>query len=208
MATLSTLRSNIADQIDRTDLNTQIDLSINRAITHYGANKFWFNEAASTFVTVADQKSYGTADGISTAVAGIEVAQVTVNSVNFELYKKTYDFVTLVNTDDFTGYPEYWAYYDEKMYLYPTPDASYTVSISYITKYPTLTADGDSNDFTNNAEDLIESRSRWWLYKRILHDRERALEAKEDEMDAFNNLTSLTNNRINAGGTPLMPTDY
>lgn len=208
MATLSTLRSNIADQIDRTDLNTQIDLAINRAVEHYGANKFWFNEAASTFTTVADQLSYGTADGVSTAVAGIEVAQVTVNTIKFPLYKKTYDFITLINTDDYTGYPEYWAYFDEKMHLYPTPDSTYTVSISYIKKYDTLTADGDTNDFTDNAEDLLESRARWWLYKRILHDRERAVEAKEDEMDAFNNLTSLTDKRVDTGGTPLTPTDY
>jgi hypothetical protein len=48
----------------------------------------------------------------------------------------------------------------------------------------------------------------WWIYKRLLHDRERATEAKEDEIDAFNNLKSLTNNRVNLGGTPLAPTDY
>ena len=51
MATWDDLISRIADDLNRADLNTQIGVAVNRAITHYQSERTWFNETTDTFTT-------------------------------------------------------------------------------------------------------------------------------------------------------------
>ncbi len=202
MSTLATMRSRIADDLNRTDLNTQIDLAINRAIHHYEDMRTWFNETTDTFATVASQQSYGTSDGLASDV--LEIDRVTFTSSSnyvYTLVPRTIQYILDVNTSGstYTGDSSDWAWFQEKIYLYPTPDAAYTITVYYHQSYSDLSADGDSNDWTNNAEDLIESRAQWWINKRLLKNPGEAASHKEAELDALRRLQDRTNRLIATG---------
>lgn len=207
MSTYAEMIARIADDLDRTDVNTQIGLAINRAIEYYAKkHRFWFNEATATFNTVASQFNYTSTDtGIST-LREIDYVKIAISaSNNYELVPITYKQIQDDNVSATTGQPSEYAYYKENFYLYEIPDAVYTITVSYVKSYATLTG-SSSNDFTTNAEDLIESRATWWLAKRILHDEELARSAKESEMDSLEALKTETN-RIKQTGR-LDPTEF
>lgn len=208
MATLAQMRTNIADYLNRSDLNTQINLAINRAIKFYYRNyRFWFNETTATFNTVASQAAYGTADGAPSDMLKRDLVQITINANQIiELTPRTYKWVQDRNISNVVGTPTDYAYYQSKFYLYTPPDAVYVVTVSYVKSYSELTVDSDSNDFTNNAEDLIESRACWWIYNKILHNKDLAEEAKSDENDALNALVKQTQRLIGTGR--LTPTTF
>lgn len=192
MTQLSVMRSRIEDYLDRSDLETQVTLAINRAIEYYEKERFWFNEKTGTFSTVANQKNYSSSDSIPTDMAQIDYVEVTASGKEYELTPRTYDYIKELIGFDMTGQPTDYAYYQENFYLYPVPNAVYTITVSYQQKYTALSADTDENDFTTDAEDLIEARSLWWLYKNIIHDNEQADSAKIAELDALASLRKKT----------------
>lgn len=196
------MKNRIADDIKRSDLATQIGVAINRAQEHYEKERFFFNEASGTFSTVAGQESYGTSDSVPSTIAEIDEVTLTQTSTNiYPLIKTSFSSIRGLNVGGTTyrGVPIEYAYYLEKFWLYPLPDAVYTVTVYFKKNYTQLSADGDTNDWTEEAEDLIEARARWWIYKRILRNHEDAGEAKLEEMEALSSLQSKTTMLISTG---------
>jgi hypothetical protein len=208
MSTFAQMRAVIADDLDRSDLTTQINRAINRAITHYEKERFWFNEKTGTFSTVANQSSYGSADSIPTDMAEIDYMEVTVTSTDKPEIKggKTFSEIAYLIGGGGTGsYPEHYAFYQEKLYFYPIPDSVKTITVYYQQKYTELSADADTNDWTTYAEDLIESRACWWIYSRILKDMEQANMYKGVELDALESLRAKTEKLIKS---EIKPTEF
>jgi hypothetical protein len=189
MATLLEMRDSIEDDINRFDLSGQVNAAINRAITYYSKKPFWFTEAVLTYNTAPGQKAV---DMSSYDIQKLVLVQATVNSTKFVLVPKPYTFIAGVDTGDFTGYPEYWAWFSQKIWLYPTPNDVYTITLSYHKKYDDLDDDADTNDFTENANALIEARARWWMYTHIIQDAEQANVAKEEELEELDCLNTKT----------------
>jgi hypothetical protein len=207
MSTLSAIRSNIADSLNRSDLSTQIDRAINRAIVFYRSQRFYFNETSGTFVTVADQESYGTADGIPSTINNINRVELTVTSTyKPELIRRTFNYVRKLNGFVAKGQPYDYAWYQQKFYLSPIPNAVYTVTVYFNKNYAELTLDADTNDFLTEAKDLIEARSEWWIAKKILKDDELAAAAKEDEKEALLSLRIRTDRYLTS--STLQPTCF
>lgn len=194
MSTLIQMRTRIADDINRSDLDTQINKAINRAIEYYSKKiRFWFNEKTATFNTVASQFNYGSADGIPTDNMEIDYVKLAISgSNNVPLTPRTYDYIQTANVGNLTGTPTDYAYYKENFWLYPVPNAALTITVSYVKNYTALSADADTNDFTEEAEDLIESRAEWWLYNRVIKDYEAAQVAKAEELEALTTLLQET----------------
>lgn len=195
------MRSRIADDLNRTDLNSQIDKAINRAIEFYSKGfRFWFNEKTATFNTVANQFNYSSADSIPTDMAEIDYVKLAVASTNnVPLIPRTYDYIQTANVGNMTGEPTDYAYYKENFWLYPVPNSALTITVSYAKLYTALSADGDTNDFTEEAEDLIESRAEWWLYSRVIKDYDAAQIAKQAEESALITLQKETTRLTSSG---------
>lgn len=202
------MKDAIANYLSRDDLSTEIGDAINRAIDHYEPVRFWFNEGTGTFTTTASQQSYSSTDMSITDIAMIDKVQCTVNGTKYTLTPRTYDYIIDVNTSSTstTGQPCDWAWYGEKLWFYPTPDSTYTITLSYQNSYADLSADGDYNDFTTYAEDLIEARSMWFLQAQIIKDIEGASVSKQVETDALYSLMRRTNRMVSSGS--IRPTQF
>lgn len=200
MATLAQMRTRIADDLNRSDLSTQIDKAINRAIEHYESEFFWFKETTGTFSTVANQESYSSSDAAFIAlISKIDYARITISSsYKPELMLRTYAYVQERNSSNLTGEPCDLAWYQNKIYLADIPNSVWTVTVSYQKKYAELSNDSDTNDFTTDAEDLIESRAKAWLYARVIKDIEQAQIAQAEEMQALKSLQYKTTRLVSS----------
>ncbi len=186
MSTYAQVAANIADKLVNTDFSSQVNDEINRAIAFYASESFYFNETTGTFNTVAGQKSYGSADSVPTNIKQIDSVKLTISSNNFTyLDSVSYKETEEEDSSSTRGQPRKYSYYTQKFFLYPLPDAAYTVTVSYKKSYTDLSAGGDSNDFTTTtlAKDLIEARVMKNMYAVWLDDINRAktFQMLEDE---------------------------
>lgn len=196
------MKNRIASDVNRNDLSTEIGLAINRAQEHYESHRFFFNESSGTFSTVSGQESYGTADSVPSTIAEIDSVTLTATSTNiYPLIPTTFEMIRALNTGGttYTGYPVYYSYFQEKFWFHPLPNGVYTVSVYFKKNYTRLSADGDTNDWTEEAEDLIESRARWWIWKRIIRNHDEAGAAKLEEIEALRSLETKTTMLISSG---------
>jgi hypothetical protein len=207
MSTFSEMVSEIADDLGRTDLTSQIKEAINRAIKHYEKERFYFNETTNTLTTLANQQAYGTADGLPSTIKEIDVIKLTLSATNKpELEKRSYHYIQSMDIANLSSQPTDYAWYQSKLYLYPIPDSVYTLTISHQKSYTALSADSDENDWTTEAEDLIEAHAKWWLYKKKILDKEKADEAVEDEQIALAALREKSRKLMSIGR--LTPTSF
>jgi hypothetical protein len=199
MSTFVEMQQRIADDIDRSDLTAQIKKAITRAIKFYDSRRFYFQETTASFSTIANQIAYGTADGIPSNIREIDSLQFVISSTNkYPLIKKAFQFIQRLDFGSFASDCNFWAWYQSKIYLYPIPNAVRTVNVFYRKSYTELSADADTNDWTTEAEDLIEARARWWLYLRIIKSRADADDAKTEELEALSALVAKTEALVSA----------
>lgn len=192
MSDLYTLRSNIADNLNRSNMSARINRAINRAIENYLSTRFWFNEKIATFDTIADVRAYNENNGLPNDILEIDVAKVNVSGGEIILDRRTFQYVEEVDRNSFTGNPMIYAWYAGSLYLYPIPNDEYTATISYKKSYSELSLDEDTNDFCVYAKDLIENRAKWDIYTHYLKDPEMAQVSGAAEQDALQKLYMRT----------------
>lgn len=206
MSTFLEMQQRIADDLNRTDLTTQIKKAINRAIIYYEKEPFWFKETSATFSTVASQKAYTEANMSITDISRIHLVEAVLNSANYELDEHDIKWIEGKNPNDATGQPTDYAWWQLKLYFYLVPNAIYTIRVWYTKKYTALSADSDTNDWTTYAEDLIEARARKWLYGRVIKDANNATIAGIEEQEALESLRGVSEGHVAQGKIP--PTSF
>jgi len=158
MATLSQIRSRVSRKIQDPDNNgvsaAVVDDEINRSVRYYENERFWFNDKQSNITLTSGSQAVPSIP--SDVISELQVNGLTLidDQVKIDLIKLPPDeFVE--RDDDQTGRPYYYTYRNGEYLLLPTPNEAYTLQFRYLKKYDDLSGDSDTNDFTDNAEDLI-----------------------------------------------------
>ncbi len=173
MATLGGLKEQIASDLHRSDLTTQIALAIAESVAEYQGRRFAFNQARDSFATVAATEYYGS--GVIPAdIAEIDSLKLTYSGTTYTLEPVSFGWIEDVSSTTNTGRPTRWAWYAQEIRLYPIPDAAYTVSIAYLQKIDVPSSDGESNAWTTTAKELIRHASVKRLCRDTLQDYQRA----------------------------------
>jgi hypothetical protein len=207
-STFLEMQSRIADDLDRTDLNTQIKLAINRSIEFFETEPFWFKEASSSFSAVINQEEYVYGTGsVPSDVQMIDIMERQYNGSKTTMTEITPFEIEAKQSLQATGIPDEFAQYQNRFKLYPIPNQSgITILIKYTKNYTTLVSDGSTNDWLTYAEDLIEARSRWWLNMRVIRDQNAAA---DDERQVAIALDALrTKNTQKTGQGRVIPTYF
>lgn len=201
MATLGTMKTRIADEIARADLTSQIALAIASAVQFYETRRFWFLETEGTFNTISGTDAYttSTATFISTLIDDDSVT-ATISGDRTPMVKLPFSAMQplRLNTDP-EGPPKFFSFYRQRMYLHPVPDAAYTITVYYLTTLGVPGADGSSNAWTTEAEELIRLHAKVDLFENVIRDFAEADRMRAREADVLRRLDALSNRRTAAG---------
>lgn len=202
MTTFVVLKNRIADDVRSvstaasSDISTQIAAEVLSAVAFYAREPFYFNTKTNTFSTVANQEYYSSSDlaDIATLVH-IYTMTVTQNSVKMPVKSLSFEAIDDAQTGQVKARPTYYSYFKQNIRLYPIPDAVYTMTMAYVYKLTALSADGDSNAWTTDAEELIRARASRRLYENVVRNVERATIAAAQEQEALRVLKRETRMR-------------
>ena len=156
--TYSELKTNIANYLNRSDLTSEIDIFIDNTEAELNRR-----------LRVADQvkRSVATADGqyLSLPSDWLEAINIEITSNDFrplmQMSIESLDVYRKAN-NNITGQPIYYAIVDNTLELAPTPDAEYTLQLTYFSKIDALS---DSN--TSNF--VLASHPDIYLYGSLKH---------------------------------------
>ena len=136
--TYSELKTNIANYLNRSDLTDQMDMFIDNVegeVNRRVRRKEMIKRATAT----AD------AQYLSLPNDWLEAINVEITSNNFSpILQQSIESLDIYrkSINNKTGQPVYFAFVDDTMELAPTPDASYTLQLTY---YGSIDALSDSN---------------------------------------------------------------
>lgn len=198
MTTYLVMQQRIADELARTDLTTQIPKAIQTAIKHYERQRFYFNQKTTgSFATVADQEYYTSSDlaDIPNFIQ-IDSMYFTMSGTRLTILPAAFERIEESQSGAVTGQPEYFAYYAQKIRLYPIPSDAWTVTVAYHYRLTALSADADTNAWVTDAEELIRQKAKRTLALDVIRDRDLAESAAILEKEAYDGLRSETRRRF------------
>lgn len=175
--TLGDLKTRIADELARADLNPQIALAISQAIEEACTHLFWFMETRGIQVSL----TAGTAGYAPTAFTTlIQIERVALlNGSNHQTLDVMTDYELDLSYDGSapTGQPYAYAAYNDEIRFYPTPNQSYTAYIDGVSRGSVLAADTDFNFWTDatKGERYIRALAKRQIYADIIRDTDKAL---------------------------------
>lgn len=197
MTTYAVMKARIADELARTDLTSQIALAVQTAIKHYERQRFYFNQKTTgSFSTVANQEYYTSSD-LADIPYFIQIDSMvfTLGSTKLPIVPAPFEKIDAAQTGAAKGSPEYFAYYAQKIRLYPIPSEAWTVTVAYHYRLTALSADSDTNAWVMDAEELIRQKAKRTLYLDVLRDRDGAESCAILEKEAYDGLRSETRRR-------------
>jgi hypothetical protein len=166
MSTFGDMKTRIADELDRSDLTTQIGLEILTAIAHYENQRWSWSEIRATASTVANIPYVA----VPSNFLDEDSLKITISG-DYEIMRRvTYEYLDKIDSGTDEAEPSCYAFYAGQIRLYPIPDAVYTLTFSYIGSQTALSADADTNDWTNEGEALIRARAKAAVKMNYLQD--------------------------------------
>jgi hypothetical protein len=158
MSGLVKLVSRIRDDINRgSDFDARIKQAIEDSIFYYRNVRLGFNTKRKTFVVAAEY--------VSLTANWIETDYITLERSSYRnaLTEKTFHWVNEQNADpNYSSEPIYYAIQNRQLRLFPSPDQSYSVQMSYLYDLQNVSlsaSDSASNAWTNEARNLIQMHS-------------------------------------------------
>lgn len=207
MTTYGVMKARIADEFINESITTaQIENAIKTAIRHYQRKPFWFNQKTGTFATVASQETYTTADNSDIPnIVRIDSLRSSFGNILKAIADQS---IEEMQDRSVQGAPGFYSNYENKIRLYPIPDAVYTIYMRYICKLTELSADGDTNAWTNEGEELTRQTAKRILCTDILMQDDMASRYAELERVAFETIRGENKERspqktLRADGIPV-----
>jgi hypothetical protein len=163
------MKDRIADELGgRSDLTSQIAVSIADAIAIYQPHRFKFSESRTVcnFNTVIGQEFYTASDNAAIATLyAFDYVTVQIGVARFDLPRYQPEEVELLTqTGTQMGQPQCFSYYNEQLRFYPVPSAVYPIIVAGHMSIAAPTSDSDtSSRWMTDGERLIRSRAKYEL---------------------------------------------
>ena len=201
MTNFGTMQDRIADELDRSDLTTQIQAAIQSAIAFYQDERFFFNEGVTNIVTATASEAYAVS-----SILDIDYVVVNVNGHPADMTPRPFDYIDSIRDPSYTGIPHQYGIFADQMYVYPVPNDVYTIEVAGCIALGTLTATADTNAWMTSGEELIRRRAKADLCNDILKDYEEADRQTQLELRALERLKARTFSKVRSGG--IIPTEF
>lgn len=201
--TLGQMKADIADELARPDLTTQIASKIAEAIDFYQPERFFFSESRDfLFSTTTGKEFYTEADipGIS-VLNGFDYIILYIGSIPWPLARRTDVEIEVLNQNGLMrGQPWSWSYFNQQLRLGPVPDLTYQMRIAchqYVA--PPANDNVTGNAWMTSAEKLIRSYAKSQLYLHVIRNRDMAAVMQGEADAAYDMLKGKTNKLVGRG---------
>lgn len=173
MSTYGDLQNRIANELDRSDLTTEIQQAINSAVSFYARKNFFGTESSFTFSTVVGQEYYTAADAAEIATSPfLDELNVNINAGRIQMLRQSFEYIDSISfLPTATGQPWLWAYRAQKLRFYPIPNQVYVVTAYNTPRLGLLSDPTVSNFWTDDdsgAECLIRTRAKLYLVLNVI----------------------------------------
>jgi hypothetical protein len=214
MTTYLVMQARIADDLVRDDLANQIKNAINDAIKTWEGIRLTFNERKYLITTVAGTEYYdlvaptltlidGTAVGTGETILEFDDVRATVNNFWYPLTPRTQQWFTRNSApaNVYTGQPDSYTIFNNQIRFFPIPAAAYPINIDGLARLSPnpLSADGDSNAWMIEGEQLIRQQAKYLIYRDIVRDAEGKANASEAIQEAQYQLERKAAGKIYTG---------
>ena len=206
MATLADLRARIADDLDRSDLSSQIEAAVRDAVEHYEAERFAFNEvvnATATFSSGVDSIPLS-----SLAVAFTRIDRIRIDdggSGLVDLVPRDYAWLMAAQDAGAVARPLEYCIYAERIQLDSRPDRNYPAILDGVRRISTASAATGSSAWFNDGRRLVRARAKAELYAHIIKEFPQAQAMAAVEQREYRALKQKLNTR-NSGR--VRPTEW
>ena len=194
MATLGTLRTRIADelQIDATTFATEIDRAVFSAVDYYNDKDFWFLDATPATFILSSTTRYA----LNTVLPGrSDIREISVHLTPGKtelLYRTLNEMLSLDFSEDFTGQPVYWTIDHDQLWVYPSPNQTRTAEVYYTLRRSMTASASASSVWTNEAEELIRLHAQVDILENRMKDYSEALRKRGRLAEVAANLDEKT----------------
>lgn len=152
MSTFRDLQDRIAlDYLNRYDLLPAVKRAIINAVKCYEAERYWFNQTATSTTTTANT----TYIGVPSDMIAYDRLEITYSGASTRLLEEDFSKLRAMNAVTAVAVPTHFSYRGDRFELFSVPDSAYTVTCYYLHSLPTLSADADTNAWTNEGANLI-----------------------------------------------------
>lgn len=211
MATRSDIEAQIADDLARTDLSTQITRGVDAAIRAYRFERFGFNEAYRVTATASVSLDTLALSDVSVRFRKIDRLRLIRDAGDYlDLYRRDYDWIMSRQDVRVLALPVEYAVYNNTIHFDSLADQTYTLLIDGIKELGTGTtasySAGDTSAWFNEARELIRHRAKREVYAHVLKDMELASAAATAEKDAYNTLKAEAGQQETTGF--IRPTEF
>lgn len=188
-----------ADFFNRSDLNAKIKNGIRAAIRHYERERWPWNEG---YTAIAATSGHNYVALPSDALV-IDLLQVNIDGQATALIRKPFDWIRQANVALTPGAPPtHYAIYQDRIWLFATPNSATTLPCYYLQQLPLLSADADTNAWLNEAQNLVMYHAAKVVWATTLRNDAEATKYAQMESGAYSELNRFRNQRQRGRITP------
>lgn len=211
MTTRTDIEAQIADDLARSDLGTQITNGVNAAIRAYRFERLGFNEAYRVTATASISANYLALSDISVRFRKIDRVRLLRDSGDYlDLYRRDYDWIMSRQDDRTLSMPVEYAVYNNTIHFDTISNDTYTLAIDGIKELGTGTtasfSAGDASAWFNEARELVRHRAKREVYAHVLKDMELASAAAAAEKEVYDMLKAELDQVASTGF--IRPTEF
>lgn len=169
------MQSRIANEINRSDITSNIQDAIISAIRFYRKEKFWFNQTTDTVTaTIATRTTSLPSDWEAPVFARLQISTSIYQPLELIPYIENEEYYL---SDSMQGIPTEYSIFGSTIYWKPIPIISYTVYVSYIKQITEPTGSNDTSSWFTDAEALIRQHAKGIIYQDVLYASDKATAA-------------------------------
>jgi hypothetical protein len=210
MTTRATIEAQIADDLARSDLTSQISSAVDTAIRSYRFERLGFNEAYKVTATLSTSADTMLLSSISVRFRKLDRVRIVRAAGDYlDLYHRDYDWIMSRQDVRVVCQPIEYAVYNNAIHFDSMADQDYSLLFDGLKELGNASASYSANDSSawfTDARELIRHRAKREVYANVLKDMELAAAAGAAEKEALRILKAEHGEQISTGF--IRPTEF
>lgn len=170
MSDFQTMKARIADEMKRGEITacaTAVGRAVISAIQFFETERFEWNEFRDETHTTTQDDPYMSITA-TLRIVSLDSVKVVIGSRDYPLTEWNWHAMEAIDSGQWAGYPENYAWYAEQIRFYPIPNNAYTVKLAGIRRLNeiSLSAVGTaSNGWMVNGEEMVRLQAKAVLFR-------------------------------------------